>query len=151
MGELKERLDTANRDDVIADVVKLIDNEVKNKSGLSGVALKGGYKVVKRLKGGRMISDAADGLLDPFAEALDPLYADYLQSDGYNTFETYLSNHRDQATNALLSITDGKAERADNKVLKKTYAKLRGQAEKHVEEALPGTGRLIDKYAPKGS
>lgn len=149
MGTLKARLDTADRDRVVADVVTLIDNEVKSKSGLSGMALKGGYKVVKKLKGGRMISDAADNLLDPFAEALDPLYQDYLESDSFDTFERYLSSHPTEATNALLSITDGKAERADNKVLKKTYKKLRGQAEGHVTDALPATGRLIDKYAPK--
>jgi hypothetical protein len=150
MGELKERLDTADRDVVVADVVTLIDNEVKQKSGLSGLALKGGYKVVKKLKGGRMIDNAADNLLDPFAEALDPLYNDYLESTTHPTFESFLSGHRNEATQALLSITDDKADRADNKVLKKTYSKLRGQAEKHVSDAIPAVGRLIDEHAPKG-
>jgi hypothetical protein len=149
MGELKRRLDTANRDEVVADVVTLIDNEVKQKSGLSGMALKGGYKIVKKLKGGRMIDDAADNLLDPFAEALDPLYSDYLESTAHPSFESFVAGHRGEATQALLSITDGKADRADNKILKKTYSKLRGQAEKHVNQAIPAVGRLIDEHAPK--
>lgn len=149
MGILKDRLDEADRDEVVADVVTLIDEEVARKGGLSGVALKGGYKVVKRMKGGRMIDDAADNLLDPFALALDPMYADYLEDERYATFEDYLADHRDEATEALLSITDERADSADHKVLKKTYRKLRGQAEKHVKEALPATGRLIDKYAPR--
>ena len=149
MGELTERLEQTERSLVVADTVQLIDNEVKSKKGLSGMALKGGYKVVKRLKNGRMIEDAADNLLDEFAEALEPMYGEYLQREQYDSFETYLSERRDQAANALLSITDGKAKRADNKVLKKTYSKLRGQAEKHVKDALPGVGQLIDKHAPK--
>lgn len=149
MGELKSRLDQVDRDIVIDDTVKLIDAEVKSKSGLSGMALKGGYKVVKRLKGGRMIEEAVDGLLDEFSEALDPLYEEFLDKDTPKTFERYLARKDDEATNALLSITDNRAKRADNKVLKKTYNKLRGQAEKHVKQALPGVGRLIDEHAPR--
>lgn len=149
MGELKSRLEQVDRDIVIDDTVKLIDEEVKSKSGLSGMALKGGYKVVKRLKGGRMIELAVDGLLDEFSEALDPLYEDFLEQDKYDTFEDYIGKYDDEATQALLGITDSRAEDADNKVLKKTYQKLRGQAEKHVGQALPGVGRLIDEHAPR--
>ena len=49
----------------------------------------------------------------------------------------------------LLGITDEKIKGAENRVIIKTYEKLRGQAKKHVEEALPGVGRLIDSHAPK--
>lgn len=149
MGELQSRLHAAKREDVVDDVVALIDAEVQSKSGLSGVALKGGYSVVKRLKGGRMIHRAADGLLDPFAEALDPLYSRFLVDPDVSTFAAYLEPRRDEATQALLGITDARVQEADKKVVIKTYGKLRGQAEKHVNEAIPGVGRLIDKYAPK--
>lgn len=149
MGELQSRLNQADRQTVVEDVVALIDREVQNKSGISGVALKGGYSVVKHLKGGRMIHEAADALLDPFAEALEPLYAEYLGDAQATTFEKFLSKRADQATQALLGITDARVERAEKKIIIKTYHKLRGQAEKHVLEAIPGTGRLIDKYAPK--
>lgn len=149
MGELKTRLDAAKREDVVDDVVALINAEVQGKSGLSGVALKGGYAVVKRLKGGRMIHSAADALLDPFAEALDPLYNDFLADEDASTFAVYLEPRRDEATQALLGITDARVQEAEKKVIIKTYGKLRGQAEKHVAEAIPGVGRLIDTYAPK--
>ncbi|MFW5966608.1 MAG: DUF6918 family protein [Persicimonas sp.] len=149
MGVLEERLKSTERSEVVDAVVDLIDAEVKRKKGLSGMALKGGYKVVKRMKNGRMIHKAADGLLDPFARALEPLYQDYLDDESYASFEAYLADHRDEATEALLSITDDRAEKADHKVLKKTYGKLRGQAVDHVRDALPATGRLIDKYAPR--
>ena len=109
------------------------------------MALKGGYRVVKKLKP-NMIEDAIDHLLDDFTEALDPLYQDYLESD-VETFEAYLPDHDEQAANDLLSITDRRAENTDHRVLRKTYSKLRGQAEKHVRQALPGVGRLIDRHA----
>ena len=150
MGELKSRLDQSDRRRVIDDTVLLIDEEVASKGGLSGMALKGGYKMVKKLRGGRMIEDAVDSLLDDFTAALDPLYDDFLEGD-QSSFGAYLGNHRDRATNALLGITDAKVKRAENKVVIKTYEKLRGQAEKHVADALPGVGLLIDKYAPKNA
>lgn len=149
MADLKARLAETDRDIVIRDSVHLIDDEVARKSGVTGLALKGGYKVVKKLRGGRMIEDAVDYLIDDFTDALDPMYQEYLESAEYHTFEGYLNTRASTAADALLGITDAKAERAENKILIKTYQKLRGQAEKHVVEALPGLGRLIDEHAPK--
>lgn len=149
MADLKARLAETDRDVVIRDTVKLIDSEVSSKSGMTGLALKGGYKVVKRLRGGQMIEEAVDYLLDDFTSALDPMYQQYLEDDESQSFEHYLRGRTDEAADALLAITDGKAKRAENKVLLKTYNKLRGSAKKHVEDALPGVGRLIDEHAPK--
>lgn len=149
MSELKSRLDTVDRKIVIKDTVKLIDAEVASKSGLSGVALKGGYSVVKKLKDGRMIDIAVDKLLDEFADSLSPVYENFLSDHGSKKFETYINSHSKTAADALLGITDAKAARAENKIIKSTYQKLRGQAEKHVIDALPGVGRLIDTHAPK--
>ncbi len=148
MTTLTERLETVDRQEVIDDTAQLIDDEVASKSGLSGMALKGGYRVVKKVKP-NMIESAVDNLLDDFSEALDPLYQDFLQDDDVDTFETYLQDYDDRAANDLLSITDERAENSDHRLLKKTYNKLRGQAEKHVRQALPGVGRLIDEHAPK--
>jgi len=151
MSELRTRLETIDRQLVIKDTVRLIDSEVASKGGLSGVALKGGYSVIKKLKDGRMIDIAVDKLLDEFADALSPVYEDFLGEDGQTRFEPYLSKHASDAANALLGITDSKAARAENKIIKSTYQKLRGQAEKHVIDALPGVGRLIDTHAPKSA
>lgn len=148
MASLKETLAETDRQIVIRDTVTLIDAEVSRKSGMTGLALKGGYKVVKRLRRGQMIEDAVDYLLDDFTDALDPMYQEYVEDDDTTTFENYLADRSDEASDALLAITDGKAKRAENKVLLKTYKKLRGQAKKHVVEALPGVGRLIDEHAP---
>ena len=148
MASLTEQLANVDRSDVIRDTETLIDEEVARKSGVTGLALKGGYKVVKKLKGGRMISFAIDKLLDDFTEALDPVYTSFLDSDE-TTFEKYIGGHTDTAADALLDITDKRAERAENRVIQKTYSKLRGTAKNHVVEALPGVGRLIDRHVPR--
>ncbi|TXD36455.1 hypothetical protein FRC98_11475 [Lujinxingia vulgaris] len=150
MPTLTEKLAKVDRQKVIKDAARLIEDEVASKSGLSGMAIKGGYKVVKKIKPA-MIEESIDHLLDSFTGALDPLYQDYVENAALSTFEAYIQKHDDRAANDLLSITDAKAERSDNKILKSTYGKLRGQAEKHVKDALPGVGRLIDRYAPKAA
>jgi hypothetical protein len=48
---------------------------------------------------------------------------------------------------ALLAITDGRAQRAKNQAVKGTYEKLRPTAKKHVEAAVPRIGRLVAKHA----
>ena len=148
MADLNERLAEADRSVVIRDTVRLIDSEVASKGGVTGYALKGGYKVVKKLRGGRMIEQAVDHLLDDFTGALNPMFQEYIESD-VDLFENYLKVHIPTAAAALLSITDDRIQEAENRVIIKTYEKLRPTAKRHVEEALPGVGRLIDTYAPK--
>lgn len=137
--------DAARRSDVIRDVVSLIDSEVGKKSGLGGMAIKTGYKVVKKMKGGRMIPDVVDGMLDEFAGAIEPIHAKYRES-GSTDFAAYLQANKSEAVNGLLSITDERARTTSHDVLRKTYQKLRPVGEKNVAEALPGLGRLIDRY-----
>lgn len=148
MISLTERLQEVDRKIVINDTTRLIDDEVRAKSGISGMAIKGGYKVVKKVRPG-IIEDAVDHLLDEFTEALEPLYQDFISDEKAESFETFIKKHDHRAAQDLLTITDERAERSDKQVLKSTYGKLRGQAEKHVKEALPGVGRLIDRHAPK--
>ena len=146
MGQLEEGLKAADRRTVIRDTVRLIDREVDNKSGLTGMALKGGYKVVKKLRNGAMIEQAVDHLLDDFARSLEPLYEEYLAQEDHEGFDRFLKRHDRRATDALLGITDARIGRVETKIIQTTYNKLRGQAEKHVSDALPGLGGLIDRH-----
>lgn len=58
---------------VIDGCLQLVESEVASKRGLSGTAVKAGYKVVKALKPG-MIQNAITKLLPEFATALQPMY-----------------------------------------------------------------------------
>ena len=51
-----------------------------------------------------------------------------------------------EVAEALLAITDERAQRTKNQVLKTAYEKLRPAGKKHVEAAVPRISRLIDKY-----
>jgi len=148
MSYLKERLESIERSVVIQDTVRLIDDEVSRKSGISGMAIKGGYKVVKKLQSGRMIDKAVDMLLDDFTSALAPMHDEFRGQDAVTSFSDFLVQQNTRASDALLKITDDKAARAKTRVIKKTYDQLRGQAERHVLDALPGVGRLIDRHVP---
>ena len=52
-----------------------------------------------------------------------------------------------RVADALLGITDRRAQRAKNQMVKATYEKLRGQAKKHVEAAVPRLGELFERHA----
>jgi hypothetical protein len=135
--------DHAKRSTLIEDCVRLIDDEVQNKSGLTGIAVKTAYKVVKGLKPG-FISDAVDGLIDDFSARLQPIATEAQEKD--TSVSAYFVEHRSRVADALLGITDKRAERSTHKVVKGSYSKLRPTAKKHVEEAVPGVGKLVEKY-----
>lgn len=136
------------RPHIIHDCVLVLDEEVSRKSGVTGLMIKGGFKVIKNLKGGKMIDGLIDFLLDEFMEALDPFYQEYKQLDTSRreSFSSFLTAQRARAAEAMLSVTDKRRQRASTKVLIKTYDSLRPTALKHVEEGVPAVGRLVEKY-----
>jgi hypothetical protein len=138
--------DAAVRRQVVDATVALVEREVEAKGGISGFAIKQGFKAVRGLKNGRMIHDVVDGLLPEFAGAIAPLHAEYAAAPTASGFGGFLSSRGDRAANALLSITDARARKTDNAVLRKTYEALRSTGEKHVKEALPGVGQLVDRF-----
>jgi len=78
---------------------------------------------------------------------LEPLWADFNASGG-SDFGDYLTKRSDEATNALLSVTDASAESPTAKpTIVKAYKAVRGHAAKHVSAALPRVGALVQKYA----
>ena len=141
--------DEERRPSVIDDCAEFIDEEVKAKKGFSGTLIKGGYAVVKRLNKGRMIHEVLEGLLDDFAVALEPIHGPYrdARAEGKEKgFDETLVAQKEEATDALLGVTDERAERGKHKVILKTYRKLRPKAAEHVKAALPGLGKLIDRH-----
>lgn len=137
--------DKSRRSQVVADCAQLVDEEVRGKSGLSGIAVKGAYAIVKKVKP-NVVDDAVGRLLDAFAAQLDPFYQGFVAEGAGQSFAAYLMPRSAEVANALLKITDERAERAENKALRSAYQKLRPTAVKHVEAAVPGIGRVIAKH-----
>ena len=148
MTSLSDKLtDPSVRPKVVDACVKLVEDEVASKRGLSGAAIKAGFKVIKGLKPG-MISSTVNWLLPDFANAMQPLYdksTDGAQ-DAAAAFTDYLGNNTDETADALLGVTDAKAEGAKNKLVKKTYDRLRGSAKDNVKAAVPGLARTMKPF-----
>jgi hypothetical protein len=147
MADLKSILtDPARRKQVVRDAEGLLDAEVDSKGGLSGLAIKGGFKVVKSFRPG-IIPDTIDALLDDFAGRLDPFYQDHAAKGAGKSLPDYLTGRKSELADALLAITDGRARVTRHTSLKSAYERLRPEAKKHVEAAVPGVARLIEKHA----
>ena len=75
MANLSELLTGEKKEQVVEDCCSLIDAEVKDKSGISGLAIKAGYGAVKGIKPG-FVRNVVGDLLPEFAKALEPVWHD---------------------------------------------------------------------------
>lgn len=145
MGSLVEVIkDQAKRKRIVEDCASLIDAEVHDKSGLSGLAIKAGYATVKNLRPG-MIEAAMDGLLDDFSSKIDPFWQDCQAQKAVP--RSFFVNRKTEVANALLSITDERARRTPHKVLKSAYEKLRPMGVEHIGVAMPRFADLLSRHA----
>ena len=133
----------AHRPTVLVECATLIDQEVADKGGLSGLAIKGGYKLVKSFKPG-FVPDAVDGMLDDFCRNLQPLVDEAHQKN--HAVGAFFGQHRSRVADALLAITDRRAQRSKLAGIKSAYEKLRGMAKKNVEDAVPRLAALVEKH-----
>jgi len=145
MGTLRDKLgDSANREKVIEDGIKMIDAEVSDKGGLGGLAIKGAYAMVKGIAPGIM-PKLLNGMLDDFLDALSPYYDEAVQK-GVD-LKQHISQQHSAVANALLAVTDQRAAKSGAGTLKKGYEKLRPSAQKHVEQALPRLADFVKTFA----
>lgn len=135
--------DEAKRAAIIEDVCSLVDDEVGKQRGISGIAVKAGYKLVRGVKPG-FVRNVVQSLLPEFAAALEPIREQAVAQS--QTVSGYFSAHAQEIAEVLLAVTDGRVRKSDHGSVKGAYSKLRGSARKNVESAIPGLGRIIEKY-----
>lgn len=165
---LKERLGTEPvRARVIDDCVTLIEEQVKNKGGLSGIAIRTAYATIKTIKKG-FVSEVVDGMLDEWLAQLQPHYDTWASgakgpgntpsntpgntpghtpgnTPGNTKFSDFLVARSDEVAESLLAVTDRRAESTKHKTAKKAYLKMRGSAKSNVVEAIPDLGRMFER------
>lgn len=129
---------------VVDDCVALIDAEVGDKRGLYGLAIKAGYGAVKGIRPG-FVKHVVTDLLPDFAGALDPIWQDAKQAK--KSTPEYFGANVARVADALLSVTDARAQKAKSGVVKSTYEKLRSSAKKNVEAAVPRLAKMVEKHA----
>lgn len=128
---------------VVADCLTLIQQEVKDMSGISGTAIKVAYKSVTTFAADH-VQFTVESKLPGMVEQLEPYWTDFNKGRGQgevgggSDFGDYLTKNSDDVTNALLSVTDAHAASPTARpVVVKAYNAVRGQAAKHVSAALP--------------
>jgi len=129
---------------VVEDLIEVVRQEVSDKKGLSGAAVKTAYAAAARVMPD-LVQRGVTGLLPAFAGALDPFWDDFQAAGG--DFGAYLAGRGPAASSALLAVTDARVEASSREPLKKAYAALRGKAAGHVEAALPRLGRAVQRHA----
>lgn len=143
--DLKERLGTDPvRSRLIADCADLIDAQVKAKTGIGGMAIKGAYGTIKRIKKG-FVPEVIDGMLDDWLGKLQGHY-DTWASGSSGMFAEFLAARSEDVAEDLLTVTDERAERTSHKTAKRAYHKMRGSAKVHVTEAVPDLARIIERH-----
>jgi hypothetical protein len=133
------------RPKVVADCFSLVEQQVSDKSGISGAAVKLAYKTVNTFMPGH-VRNMVEKLLPDMVDQLEPFWADFNSSGGCG-FGDYLAKRGDEVAQALLSVTDARAAASGRPTIIKAYGRVRGSAVKHVEAALPAVGELVLKYA----
>lgn len=132
------------RKQVIADLVRVVDQEVGDKKGFSGTAVKAGYAAGKKVMP-NLAERAVTRMLPDFAKAADPFWDDF-QAAGGGDFGQYLAGRGPEAAEALLAVTDAKVATTSREGLKRAYKPLRGKAVEHVQAALPRLGTVLQKH-----
>lgn len=132
------------RPQLIRDCAQVLDQEVASKGGISGLAIKASYKIVKSLKPG-MVTELIDGLIDDMVGNLEPLWADF-QKTGGPSFEAFAVSQRGPVADALLKVTDDRAAKSSHGTLKGAYGKLRPTGKKNVEDAVPRLSAMVAKH-----
>jgi len=136
--------DPEKRRAIVEDAAKLLDAEVGDKRGFSGKAVKLAFRAVKGVSPG-MIPMSIDALLDDFCAQIQPFW-EGAQAAGQGA-RPYFQSHSDAVAQALLQITDARAQRSSQRVLKSAYSKLRNQAVKHITESMPRLADLVERHA----
>lgn len=127
---------------IVQDATSVLDAEVHDKSGLTGMAVKAAFGIVKAVKPG-IIPEVIEGLLPDFAKKLDPLIE---QKPAGTSFAAFFGTRTNDVVQALLAVTDERAKKTTHKTLLGAYQKLRPQAEKHVAAAIPRVAGLVERH-----
>lgn len=127
------------RPQVIQDCVDLIDTQVKQR----GFVIKSAYATIKAIKK-RFVPEVVDSMLDDWLGKLQPHYEKWSATKP-SSLSDFLVARSDDVAEDLLQVTDERAEKTTHTTAKKMYLRMRDGAKRHVVEALPDLGKMLEK------
>jgi len=131
---------------VLRDSAHVLDEEVAKKSGISGLAIKAAYKLLKSMKQGKALQKVLEVLMPEFILKLEPHFRRYQAEGKGQTWSDFLRPHYDALADDFLAVTDAKADASDSAKVRKTYEKLRPMARKEVVASMAALARMMDRY-----
>ncbi|MEM1290004.1 MAG: hypothetical protein AAGH67_00820 [Cyanobacteria bacterium P01_H01_bin.162] len=134
--------DPATKASMVDDCTHLIDEQVANKRGMSGMALKTAYRVIKGV-GPTYLRGAIGRVLPEALRALEPMWYEGL---GSGDPVQYLRQNPSRTAEILLSVTDQRIQNSSGAVVG-VYKKLRKSIKSDVEEAVPDLANILGKHA----
>lgn len=137
------------RDAVVRDCERVLDAEVHDKGGLSGLAVKGAFAMVKKLQPD-FVPRAVDGLLDDFVRAVEPFYDRWKANPAGQKLSQYFVANGSAISDALLAITDERARKNKHGTVVSAYGKLRPKGKEHVMAAMKRVGELFERHSAGG-
>ena len=135
--------DPRRKQALLADGVSELEAELEDHSCLSGIALRTGYKTVRKLRP-RFIEQNVEKLMPMFATVVDPHIVTGRQA---GSVTGHFTAHAAEIAEGLLGATDKRAAEATNNVAKKAYEKLRPRAKENVIAGMPRLARLAERHA----
>jgi hypothetical protein len=131
--------DPARRDRIVADCVRIVDDEVAAKGGLSGRLIRAGYASFQKMRPG-IVAPALTRLLPMMAPVIQTHWDAGLAS---GDADAHFRQNSQRIAEDLLGVTDGLAARSDNRVLTTLYRSLRPAAKDPVATAVPRLPALL--------
>lgn len=141
--KLSEQIqDQQIRLNIAEDCVKLMDNQVDAKTGITGAFFKTLYKGIENISP-NYAQKAIFGLIPPISQAINPLW-DEGKEKGNPV--TYLENNPTLTANTILSVTDERIKKTKNKIIKVSYEKIRNSLQNEIEQVVPQLAEILGKY-----
>jgi hypothetical protein len=127
---------------LVKELTLVVEHEVEKKSGVAGFMIKSAFKVLNSIKPA-MIEQSITDLLPDFIKAFNQIYLDFEKSPLAGDLVKYMTLHQKKIADALLAVTDDKANVGKHKLLIETYKKLRPLAQEQVANALPAIAKVF--------
>lgn len=130
------RLNIAN------ECVQLMEEQVNAKKGITGVAFKTLYKGIKTIKSDYPVK-AITGLLPSVSEAIEPIWAEGMQKGDPIK---HLKDNQALTADKILSVTDLRIKKAQNKIVKASYSRIRNSLQDEIQQAVPGLADILNNH-----
>ncbi len=135
------------RQTLITQIEHVVDGRVAQQTGIGGLAIKGAYKTVQKVKKG-FVTASIEFLLDGWLGKIQVYWDAFVDTQGVS-FSQFLGPQARQVAGDMLTVTDAHINNSEYKTVAKLYRKLRPTAQEHVAGAVPDICDVIQSLVQK--